>query len=129
MSVKIQGVPDGYELVRIGAPKKGEAFIGACSSVVHAPQDFCSGNYAIVRKITPQVRPMTRDEFLSAWKQRNFCPLIDSDDGIDTVLYVVVDNDDDDQDIISLNYNGWKSLDDIANYKFASDNSPLTVEE
>ena len=79
-------------------------------------------------KPQPKTRPMTRDEFLAAWKQRGFCPLIDKDGEIEVVCGVISD-DEVDKDIISLNYNGWKSLDDIANYKFASDNSPLTVEE
>lgn len=128
--MKIEGVPEGYELVRIGRPKKGELYIMTTGEVID-----CAGliqsesGFAIVRKIEPKVRPMTRDEFLAAWKQRWFCPLIDKDGEIE-VICGVINDDEVDNDIVALNYNGWQSLDYLAyTYKFASDNSPLTVEE
>lgn len=128
MSVKIEGVPDGYELVRIGAPKKGEFYIRPNGSVTDASFSFIEEIYPIVRKIEPKVRPMTRDEFLAAWKQRGFCPLVDTEQDIDTVAYVTVETEFD-LDCVNMFNAGWCSMDELADYKFASDETYLTVEE
>lgn len=58
MSVnKIVGVPEGWELVRIGAPAEGELYIHPGGGVdVCKPDRFWDRfgkNYAIVRKIEP----------------------------------------------------------------------------
>jgi hypothetical protein len=205
VSVKIEGVLDGYELVRIGSPQKDESYIDTSGRVKVAS---CAMNYdcwarAIVRKIKPPyserqaewvkehdvkvgdtvkvlrmfdakengfihysnssmkqhvgvkykvtvigetaivlgdywwpyfvlekcvpvTRPMTRDEFLAAWKQRGFCPLIDADGVITTVFAVdtgtkrcsPIETTDD-----------WFSLDKLKSWKFASDESPISVTE
>ena len=53
---KIEGIPDGWELVRIGTPVQGERFVND-----HGYVSVCNGgyhkfefkNYVIVRKIEP----------------------------------------------------------------------------
>lgn len=50
---KIEGIPDGWELVRIGTPAEGESYVVSIGEV-----DVCNSvrfakNYAIVRKIEP----------------------------------------------------------------------------
>lgn len=47
---KIDGIPDGYELVRFGKPSCGELFLDAEGAVVAAECDFRSSHKAIVRK-------------------------------------------------------------------------------
>jgi hypothetical protein len=55
---QIPGVPDGYRLVRIGAPKKGEQFITVQDEVFEARDDYpVNGGYAIVEPIVPPAPP------------------------------------------------------------------------
>ena len=55
---QIPGVPDGYRLVRIGAPKKGEQFITIHAKVFKARKDYpTQSGYAIVEPVTPPVPP------------------------------------------------------------------------
>jgi hypothetical protein len=79
-------------------------------------------------KPQPKVRPMTRAEFLAAWKQRGFCPLINEVNDIDVVL-TVMEETEYDLDCVNLNNAGWCSMDELASFKFASDETYLTVEE
>jgi hypothetical protein len=106
---------------------EGNTRYGSGHSYTHLPD--CTGWDWQPPKPQPKTRPMTRDEFLAAWKQRGFCPLINSEDDYDIVTQVVIDDCDDDQEIVQLYGEGWCSLCELSNYKFASDNSPLTVEE
>lgn len=55
---QIPGVPDGYRLVRIGAPKKGEQFISIHDGVFEAEKDYpTQSGYAIVEPIVPPAPP------------------------------------------------------------------------
>ncbi len=49
--MKIEGVPEGWELVRIGAPKKGDLYVGSGGDVASCPCDYHAECYALVRKI------------------------------------------------------------------------------
>lgn len=55
---RIPGVPNGYRLVRIGAPKKGEQFISIHDGVLAAKKDYpTQSGYAIVEPVTPPAPP------------------------------------------------------------------------
>jgi hypothetical protein len=53
MRDKIEGVPDGWELVRIGTPIEGESYICSGGIVGVCESYRCAKNYVIVRKIEP----------------------------------------------------------------------------
>lgn len=59
--MKIEGVPDGYELVRIGEPKKGEFLINDVGGVVEATHGWMSIR-PVVRKKPKQYRPFANGE-------------------------------------------------------------------
>jgi hypothetical protein len=52
MQSKIEGVPEGFELLRIGKPKEGDLFIDGCGDVQTADGYEIEG-CAILRKIEP----------------------------------------------------------------------------
>lgn len=60
--MKIEGVPEGYEISRIGRPVQGETFIGGTGLVATATGGEVSG-YAILRKIG---KPKTYRPFANA---------------------------------------------------------------
>lgn len=50
--MQIEGVPEGYEVVRIGAPRLGEAYIALTGVVAHwSWTHACASFHPIVRKI------------------------------------------------------------------------------
>ena len=51
------GVPDGYRLVRIGAPKKGEQFIVAYDEVCLAEETMYEYTWVVVEPIVPPAPP------------------------------------------------------------------------
>ena len=51
MSITLPGVPEGYEQVRWGFPKKGDSYLGSDGSVLTADFDFDTIQHLIVRKI------------------------------------------------------------------------------
>lgn len=61
--MKIEGVPEGYEISRIGRPVQGETFIGGTGLVAIATGGEVSFCYAILRKVE---RPKTYRPFASA---------------------------------------------------------------
>lgn len=91
-----------------------------------------SRNVPFARKVEPKVRPMTRSEFLAAWKQRGFCPLIASNGTVETVDCAVPECGDDKQ-LIILGNNGWQTFDSLAkNYCFfygEEPYAPVSIEE
>lgn len=54
---QIPGVPDGYRLVRIGAPKKGEQFIGGYDILSKADVNMYDYTWVIVEPIVPPAPP------------------------------------------------------------------------
>ena len=54
---QIPGVPDGYRLVRIGAPMKGEQFIGGYNILSKADVNMYDYAWAIVEPIVPPAPP------------------------------------------------------------------------
>jgi hypothetical protein len=62
--MKIEGVPEGYEISRIGRPVQGETFIGGTGLVATATGGEVSFCYAIVRKVErqKQYRPFANAE-------------------------------------------------------------------
>ncbi len=50
---QVPGVPDGYRLVRIGAPKKGEFFITSYNTVVRADGNMYEYCWPVVEPIEP----------------------------------------------------------------------------
>ncbi len=53
----IEGVPEGYELVRIGSAMEGELMVSGSGDVYKATSNHCSKNYPVIRKLEPQYRP------------------------------------------------------------------------
>jgi len=49
--MKIEGLPEGFEIVRIGSPNKGEDFVIHSGEVMTSVVDFISDCYVIVRRI------------------------------------------------------------------------------
>ena len=87
---KIEGVPEGWELVRIGTPVDGERYIASDGGVV-----FCMGmgqlakNFLIIRKIEPPKPKYTPWTF-------DTCPIgcvIKRKDGLDHALMIVSKTD------------------------------------
>lgn len=54
---QIPGVPDGYRLVRIGAPKKGEQYVSSGGRVDLALCDWDMKNVPVVEPIVPPAPP------------------------------------------------------------------------
>lgn len=56
---QIEGMPDGWRLVRIGTPNKGDCFIDAQGDVKHCSGGYHALGYAIIEKIEQpkQYRP------------------------------------------------------------------------
>jgi hypothetical protein len=59
---QVLGVPDGYRLVRIGAPKKGELFIFAYDKAIRAEENMYDYTWAIVELIEPIEPPKPKTE-------------------------------------------------------------------
>ena len=59
--MQVEGIPDGWELVRIGRAKRGEFFVGYLGRYCEyiAPDESSDANYVIIRKIEKpkQFRP------------------------------------------------------------------------
>lgn len=47
---KIEGIPEGWELVRVGVKKEGDYFIDAHGNISEAENDSVSEGWAIIRK-------------------------------------------------------------------------------
>ena len=128
--------PEGYRMLTEGVVVGGDmCFVDDrwhYSACIGYDIDYLIKNghgRTYARKIEPKVRPMTRAEFLAAWKVRNFCPLIDPNDDIDVIHRVIIDDNSEDENIVYLYDAGWCSLDELVSYKFASDETFLHVEE
>jgi hypothetical protein len=69
--MKIKGVPDGWELVRIGTPEKGEHFLDGCCNVTKAEIKGIT-HRPIVRKIErpKQYRPFANAEEFKPHRDR-----------------------------------------------------------
>lgn len=59
---QVPGVPDGYRLVRIGAPKKGEFFITSYNMVVRADENMYEYCWPVVELIEPVEPPKPETE-------------------------------------------------------------------
>ena len=47
---KIDGIPDGYELVRVGFPHRGELYVSSTNNIVEAIEDHVTAGRVVVRK-------------------------------------------------------------------------------
>jgi hypothetical protein len=94
--MKIKGLPEGYDIVRIGRPEKGELFIGGTGMVAKSTGGEDAVCYLILRKIErpKQYRPFANAEEFKPhrnrwWKwnpvkfppNRNCPPLVYDDHG------------------------------------------------
>jgi hypothetical protein len=72
--MKIEGVPNGYELVRIGIPKEGELYLfgRCCIAEEYDESVHYNSVYAIVRKIEKpkQYRPFANAEEFKPHRDR-----------------------------------------------------------
>lgn len=62
----VPGVPDGYRLVAIGAPKKGEFFITSHNMVVRADKNMYEYCWPVVEPIEPP-KPKTEEVVLNKY--------------------------------------------------------------
>lgn len=49
--MQVEGIPEGWELVRIGTPKPGEHVLGKYGKILHCNGVFKGISYVIIRKI------------------------------------------------------------------------------
>lgn len=49
--MQVEGIPEGWELVRVGTPKPGEHVLGKYGKVLHCNGVFKGISYVIIRKI------------------------------------------------------------------------------
>ena len=70
--MKIEGVPDGWELVRIGTPEKGEHYLDGSCNVAQAEIKGLTVHRPIVRKIErpKQYRPFANSEEFKPHRER-----------------------------------------------------------
>ena len=74
----IEGIPDGWELVRIGKPSINERYIGLAGLVINCVAIPSGEGYAIVRKIEKprQYRPFANaaefEPFRDRWIKRTY---------------------------------------------------------
>ena len=70
--MKIEGLPEGYDIVRIGRPEKGELFIGASGMVAKSSGFEDAVCYLILRKIErpKQYRPFANAEEFKPHRDR-----------------------------------------------------------
>lgn len=66
-------------------------------------------------------RAMTRFEFIKAWMDRGWCPLINVHGELEIVSQTL-------RESIFIYGKGWRAFSDIGDYRFASDDSRLVVE-
>lgn len=69
--MKLEGVPDGYEAVRWGQPKKGEWFLDE-NEPLRATYDFEYHNNLIVRKTEP-VLDLSKVRLKKGWIAQDRC--------------------------------------------------------
>ena len=69
---KIEGIPEGWELVRIGAPYKGEWYVGSMGQPHQSSSSNGSSNYPIICKIEKpkQYRPFANAEEFKPHRER-----------------------------------------------------------
>jgi hypothetical protein len=70
--MKIKGLPEGYDIVRIGRPEKGELFIGGTGQVEKSTGGEHAVCYLILRKIErpKQYRPFANAEEFKPHRDR-----------------------------------------------------------
>jgi len=70
--MKIEGLPEGYDIVRIGRPEKGELFVGGTGLVVKSTGGEFEFSYLILRKIEKpkQYRPFGNAEEFKPHRNR-----------------------------------------------------------
>jgi hypothetical protein len=70
--MKIEGMPEGYDIVRIGKPEKGELFIGANGLVAKSTGFEDAACYVILRKVErpKQYRPFANAEEFKPHRNR-----------------------------------------------------------
>lgn len=51
--MQVEGVPDGWELVAIRAPKRGDWIVNVHGAPVLIESDWCTSNIPIIRKVAP----------------------------------------------------------------------------
>lgn len=81
--MSIEGIPEGWELVRVGTPKPGEHVLGKYGKILHCNGVFKGISYVIIRKKNKQYRSFAnafeymqkkRDGFAVDWKNNVAVP-------------------------------------------------------
>ena len=55
--MQVEGIPDGWELVRVGTPRPGEHVLGKYGKILHCNGVFKGVSYVIIRKKDKRFRP------------------------------------------------------------------------
>ena len=122
--MKIEGVPEGYEISRIGRPVEGETFIGGTGLVATATGGEVSFCYAIVRKIE---RPKTYRPFANG---AEYSPhfnrqVVEANDDNMTYLPTAFDNN---KVWLGPGFSGNAWDEAFRSFKFKDDGTPFGVE-
>lgn len=85
----IEGIPEGYELARIGAPRTGEPYLTPRGRIDIAEGNFEGCGYAVLRKVEKpkQYRPFANGDEFEPFRDRWFCPKIKRNHLIKTSAY------------------------------------------
>jgi hypothetical protein len=70
--MEIEGIPEGWEFVRIGGPDKGEFVIDVTGEPYESDSDYRARNYVIIRKIEKpkRYRPFANAEEFKPHRDR-----------------------------------------------------------
>jgi len=201
-TTKVEGIPDGYEMVRFGKTKKGESYLDSDCNIEVAKLDHCSHRlivskvelpyaerqaawvkehgievgskvrvmrafhtdetilggdwgvgirwnvsmassvgrhltvecvdawvyagdwswpYFVLEPVKETTRPMSRNEFVAAWKQRGFCPLVHTDGSMSAVVCAA-------NGALQIGLHTYL-IAEIGHFKFAADDSPCSITE
>jgi hypothetical protein len=122
--MKIEGVPEGYEIVRIGRPEKRELFIDSTGQVGTSNGLEVSYCFAIVRKIEKpkQYRPFANGAEYSPHFSRQ---VVEANDDNITYLPTAFDNN---KVWLGPSFSGnaWDKA--FRSFKFKDDGTPFCVE-
>lgn len=114
---QIEGMPDGWRLVRIGTPDKGDCFIDAQGDVKHCSGGYHAFGYAIIEKIEQpkQYRPFANAKEFEPHRDRWWRFKNESEELFGTYYY-------------SDNFHTWHDWRESFDKKVFEDGSPFGVE-
>jgi hypothetical protein len=122
--MKIEGIPEGYEVVRIGTPLKGEWFILHNGKIMQSSGSQTDKNYPILRKVErpKQYRPFANGAEYSPHFNRQ---VVEANDDNMTYLPIAFDNN---KVWLGPDFGGNAWDEAFRSFKFKDDGTPFGVE-